>query len=44
MGAVKRELEAGWGDNFPVYWMSFVEAEAFCQRLTQTAALPARRT
>jgi sulfatase modifying factor 1 len=40
MGPVKRELEAGRGDNLPVYWVSFVEAEKFCRRLTESATLP----
>jgi sulfatase modifying factor 1 len=40
MGEVTRELEAGRGDNVPVYWVSFVEAEEFCWRLTEAAALP----
>ncbi len=40
MGDVKRELAAGRGDNFPVYWVSFIEAEEFCRRLTESAALP----
>ena len=41
MGEVKRELEAGRGDTMPVYWVSFVQAEEFCRRLTEAAALPA---
>jgi formylglycine-generating enzyme len=38
MGEVSRALEAGKGDNMPVYWISFVEAEEFCRRLTEAAA------
>jgi formylglycine-generating enzyme required for sulfatase activity len=38
MGQVSHELEAGLGDNIPVYWVSFVEAEEFCRRLTEAAA------
>lgn len=34
MGGVSRKLEAGRGDDMPVYWVSFVEAEEFCRRLT----------
>jgi formylglycine-generating enzyme required for sulfatase activity len=32
-----REPEAGRGDAFPVYWVSYLDAEAFCRWLTQTA-------
>ncbi|MEO7413574.1 MAG: formylglycine-generating enzyme family protein [Opitutaceae bacterium] len=38
MGEVSRALDAGKGDNVPVYWVSFVEAEEFCRRLTEAAA------
>jgi formylglycine-generating enzyme len=38
MGEVSRELEAGKGDDIPVYWVSFVAAEEFCRRLTEAAA------
>ncbi|MEO6244243.1 MAG: formylglycine-generating enzyme family protein [Opitutaceae bacterium] len=31
------ELIAGRGDDFPVYWVSYVEAEAFCRQLTAVA-------
>ena len=43
MGAIAREFDAGKGDEVPVYWISFVEAEEFCRRLTEAAAqeLPA---
>lgn len=35
MGEVPGPLNAGAGDDLPVYWVSFIEAEAFCQRLTE---------
>jgi sulfatase modifying factor 1 len=38
MGEVSRPLVAGKGDNLPVYWTSFVEAEEFCRKLTAAAA------
>ena len=38
MGKIAGELVAGQGDNVPVYWISFVEAEEFCRRLTEAAA------
>lgn len=34
MGAIPGKLVAGEGDDFPVYWINFIEAEEFCQRLT----------
>jgi len=37
MGAIPGKLTAGEGDDFPVYWVSFVEAEEFCRRLTERA-------
>lgn len=37
MGEVSRALDAGKGDNVSVYWISFVEAEEFCRRLTAAA-------
>ena len=37
MGAIPGKLIAGEGDDFPVYWVSFVEAEEFCRRLTERA-------
>jgi formylglycine-generating enzyme required for sulfatase activity len=38
MGGVSHELEAGRGDTVPVYWISFIDAEEFCRRLTVAAA------
>ncbi|MBI5693006.1 MAG: formylglycine-generating enzyme family protein [Verrucomicrobia bacterium] len=38
MGSISREFDAGHGDHLPVYWVSFVEAEEFCRRLTEAAA------
>ena len=38
MGEVSRALDAGKGDNVSVYWISFVEAEEFCRRLTEATA------
>jgi formylglycine-generating enzyme required for sulfatase activity len=35
MGAIPGELIAGEGDDFPVYWVSYGEAEEFCRRLTE---------
>jgi sulfatase modifying factor 1 len=35
MGAIPGKLVAGEGDDFPVYWVSFSEAEEFCRRLTE---------
>jgi formylglycine-generating enzyme required for sulfatase activity len=29
--------EFGWGDDVPMYWVNYAEAEAFCARLTQSA-------
>ncbi|HEX5051945.1 MAG TPA: formylglycine-generating enzyme family protein [Planctomycetota bacterium] len=37
MGAIPGELVAGAGDDFPVYWIHFDEAELFCRRLTERA-------
>jgi formylglycine-generating enzyme required for sulfatase activity len=37
MGAVPGELSAGRGGEFAVYWVSFVDAENFCRRLTEVA-------
>ena len=39
MGAIPGPLIAGEGENFPVYWINFIETEEFCRRLTaQTRA------
>jgi formylglycine-generating enzyme required for sulfatase activity len=35
MGAIPGQLIAG--DDFPVYWINFIEAEEFCRRLTAQA-------
>jgi sulfatase modifying factor 1 len=35
MGELPGPLNAGLGDDFPVYWVSYLEAEEFCRRLTQ---------
>lgn len=44
MGSFPRVPDKGRGDDYPVYWVSFVEAEEFCRRLTArahaTGALP----
>ncbi len=37
MGPIPGKLIAGEGDDFPVYWINFSEAEEFCQRLTKRA-------
>lgn len=37
MGEVPGPLNAGVGDDFPVYWVSYLEAEAFCRKLTELA-------
>lgn len=37
MGAIPGEPIAGEGDDFPVYWVNFAEAEEFCRRLTVRA-------
>ena len=37
MGEVPGPLVAGRGDDFPVYWISFNDAEEFCRRLTARA-------
>lgn len=45
VGEVHGPLNQGAGDDFPVYWVSYVEAEEFCRKLTAQArasgALPA---
>ena len=35
--ARKPSAEFGQGDDFPVYWVSFIDAEAFCRALTERA-------
>ncbi len=37
MGAFVQPQTSGNGDDFPVYWVNFGEAEEFCRRLTKTA-------
>ena len=37
LGPIPRELIAGRGDDFPVYWVSYVTAEEFCRKLTALA-------
>ena len=35
VGEIPVELNAGAGDDFPVYGVSFIEAEEFCHKLTE---------
>jgi len=35
MGALRGSRRVGNGDDFPVYWISYLDAEEFCRRLTQ---------
>ena len=37
MGAFPRAQDRGVGDDFPVHWVSYLEAEEFCRRLTAKA-------
>jgi formylglycine-generating enzyme len=37
MGSFPREMDKGRGDDIPVYWINYPEAEEFCRRLTQRA-------
>jgi formylglycine-generating enzyme required for sulfatase activity len=37
MGPLPRAMEHGAGDEFPVYWVSYTDAETFCERLTEIA-------
>jgi formylglycine-generating enzyme required for sulfatase activity len=37
VGAIPGVLNAGEGEDFPVYWISFSEAEGFCRMLTERA-------
>lgn len=37
MGAIPGALIAGVGDDFPVYWINYAEAEEFCRRMTERA-------
>jgi sulfatase modifying factor 1 len=36
-GDIPGKLIAGEGDDFPVYWISFTEAEEYCRKLTELA-------
>jgi formylglycine-generating enzyme required for sulfatase activity len=36
-GSLVRPMDKGEGDDYPVYWVNFPEAEAFCRRLTERA-------
>jgi formylglycine-generating enzyme len=35
IGSFPKEQDKGKGDDFPVHWVSYVEAEEFCRRLTE---------
>lgn len=37
MGELPGRLIAGEGDEFPVYWVSYLGAEEFCRRMTERA-------
>lgn len=37
MGDIPGKLIAGEGDDFPVYWISFITAEEYCRKLTEQA-------
>jgi sulfatase modifying factor 1 len=37
VGAIQGDLSAGEGDDFPVYSVSFLDAERFCRKLTDQA-------
>lgn len=37
MGEITGPLNAGVGEDFPVYWINFAEAEQFCRKLTAAA-------
>lgn len=37
VGEVHGQLNKGAGDDFPVYWVSYIEAEEFCRKLTAQA-------
>jgi formylglycine-generating enzyme len=36
-GEVHGQLNKGAGEDFPVYWVSYIEAEEFCRKLTAQA-------
>jgi formylglycine-generating enzyme required for sulfatase activity len=37
VGLLPRAMDKGAGDDLPVYWISYLEAEDFCRRLTEQA-------
>ncbi len=37
MGAYPGPLDAGVGEDFPIYWVNYPEAEEFCRKLTESA-------
>jgi formylglycine-generating enzyme required for sulfatase activity len=37
MGEQQHTLLVGRDDEYPVYWVSYLDAEAFCRKLTETA-------
>jgi formylglycine-generating enzyme required for sulfatase activity len=37
VGSFPKEQDKGEGDDFPVHWVSYIEAEDFCRRLTERA-------
>lgn len=37
MGEFPKPQDKGTGDEYPVHWVSYVEAEEFCRRLTERA-------
>jgi formylglycine-generating enzyme required for sulfatase activity len=37
MGRLPRAMQHGVGDDFPIYWVSYTDAELFCSRLTEAA-------
>jgi formylglycine-generating enzyme required for sulfatase activity len=37
MGAFMQPQNKGAGDDYPVYWVSYIEAEEFCRKLTEQA-------
>lgn len=39
IGALPGPANAGVGDDFPVYWVNFPQAEEFCRRLTELARI-----
>jgi formylglycine-generating enzyme required for sulfatase activity len=37
VGAFIREMDKGKGDDIPMYWVNYHEAEAFCRKLSERA-------